>query len=303
VPSAAIAGVARSRDLEEMTGYTTRAVAEILGMTEERVRSFAKAGLLAPARGPGNQLRFTFQDIVLLRAARELLERDVPARRVRAALISLRAQLPRGRPLSAVRIAAQGDRVIVREADAAWEPETGQMALDLAAEFSVGELAARVEPFAPDVSPGAPGEDVADHELTADDWYDLAIDLEAVSAAKARAAYARAIALDPGHAEAHLNLGRLLHEAGELAGAESHYRQACSARPDSALAAFNLGVALEDRGAAAEAIATYKRAVKLDPEHAESHFNLGRLYEAKGDASAALRHLAEYKRIRERGVG
>jgi tetratricopeptide (TPR) repeat protein len=280
-----------------MTGYSTRAVAEILGITEERVRSFARAGLLAPTRGPGNQYRFTFQDIVLLRTARELLERDVPPRRVRAALLSLRAQLPRGRPLSAVRIRAHGDRVVVRDADAAWEPETGQMALDFAAELEVGGPGpraqpgeARGEPFAPDA-----GE--------ADDWYDLAIDLEAASAAKARAAYGRAIALDPGHAEAHLNLGRLLHEAGELPGAESHYRQACAARPDSALAAFNLGVVLEDRGDADGAVAAYRRAVKLDPEHAESHFNLGRLYEAQGDVSAALRHLAEYKRIRERGVG
>jgi tetratricopeptide (TPR) repeat protein len=302
----AVAPVAPARDLEGMTGYTTRAVAEILGITEERVRSFARAGLLAPARGPGNQYLFTFQDIVLLRTARELLERDVPPRRVRAALLSLRAQLPRGRPLSAVRIGAHGDRVVVRDADAAWEPETGQIALDLAAEFRVSEPGprakpgeARVEPFAPDAPVARAGE----AELGADDWYDLAIDLEAVSVTKARAAYGRAIALDPGHAEAHLNLGRLLHEAGELAGAESHYRQACAARPESGLAAFNLGVALEDRGERAGAVTAYRRAVKLDPDHAESHFNLGRLYEAQGDVSAALRHLAEYKRIRERGAG
>ena len=43
--------------------------------------------------------------------------------------------------------------------------------------------------------------------------------------------------------------------------------------------------------------------MKLAPEHAEAHFNLGRLYETEGDVSAALRHLAEYKRIRARGVG
>ena len=38
------------RDLEGMTGYTTRQVAEILGLTEERVRSFARAGASSPAR-------------------------------------------------------------------------------------------------------------------------------------------------------------------------------------------------------------------------------------------------------------
>lgn len=279
---------------QAMTGYTTRHVAEILGLTEERVRTFARDGLLEPQRGPGNSYHFTFQDIVLLRAARELLDRDVPARRVRSALLGLRAQLPIGRPLSAVRVTADGERVIVRDQDTAWDPETGQVALD----FSVGELAARVEPFAPDAGRGVPG----DEDLTADDWYDLAIDLEAVSVEKARAAYRRAIALDPGHAEAHLNLGRLLHEKGDLAGAESHYRQACAARPDSALAAFNLGVALEDRQQGGEAMDVYRRALKLDPEHAEAHFNLGRLCEAAGDRTGALQHLAQYKRILQRGA-
>ncbi len=277
-----------------MTGYTTRHVAEILGLTEERVRSFARDGLLEPERGPGNTYRFTFQDIVLLRAARELLDRDVPARRVRSALLGLRAQLPVGRPLSAVRVTADGARVIVRDQDTAWDPETGQVALD----FAVSELAARVAPFAPDAERAEPG----DEELSADDWYDLAIDLEAVSVDKARAVYGRTIALDPGHAEAHLNLGRLLHERGDLGGAESHYRQACAARPDSALAAFNLGVALEDREDGAEAMAVYRRALKLDPNHAEAHFNLGRLCEAAGDRTGALQHLAQYKRIQERGA-
>ena len=276
-----------------MTGYSTRDVAEILGLTEERVRSFARAGLLAPGRGPGNRYRFTFQDIVLLRTTRELIERGVPVRRVRSALLSLRTRLPRGRPLSAVRVSAHGGRVLAREAGAAWEPETGQMAID----FSVAEPGAGVEALAFLGTLSSAG-----RELTADDWYDLGIDLEGVSVAKARAAYARAIALDPGHAEAHLNLGRLLHEVGDLPQAESHYRQASAARPDSALAAFNLGVALEDRGDVAEAMIAYGRAVRIDSGHAEAHFNLARLYEADGDVSSALRHLAEYKRIRE-GVG
>ena len=277
-----------------MTGYTTRHVAEILGLTEGRVRAFARAGLLEPGRGPGRSYRFTFQDIVLLRTARDLLDRDVPPKRVRSALLSLRAQLPRGRTLSAVRVAAVGERVLVRDEEIAWDPETGQVALD----FSVGELASRVEPFASDAGRPRPG----DEQLSADDWYDLAIDLEAVSADKACAAYVRAIGLDPGHAEAHLNLGRLLHESGDLGGAESHYRQACAASPDSALAAFNLGVALEDQGRGQDAMAAYRRALSLDPGNAEAHFNLGRLCEATGDVSEALQHLAEYKRIYERGA-
>lgn len=275
--------------------YTTRQVAEVLGLSPRQIRRYARSDLLDPARGPGNAYRFTFQDIVLLRAARELRQAGVPARKVNRALERLRTQLPSGRPLSAVQISAAGERVVVRDAGALWEPDTGQVHFD----FSVAELAERVAPFARAAAEervaesGAPG-----RKMDADDWYDLALDLEAVAPAKAREAYRRAIALNPGHPEAHLNLGRLLHEEGELREAESHYRQALAADPESPLAAYNLGVVLEDRNRPGEAAEAYRKAVKHDPDHAEAHFNLGRLYEQEGDEERAVRHLAAYRRLK-----
>jgi tetratricopeptide (TPR) repeat protein len=272
-----------------MTGYTTREVAEVLGISTAQVRTFAR-GLLEPRRGTGGELRFSFQDIVLLRTARELRERNLSPRRIRAALSHLRDQLPEGRPLSAVAIAASGDHVVVRDQDTVWEPETGQVTFD----FSVRELATKVEPFA--------GRLVSEHaeaeeELDADGWYDLGWELEAVSLSDASAAYARALELRPEHVEARVNRGRLLHEAGDLATAEAEYRRALEEAPDSALATFNLGVALEDQNRLNEAARAYETAVELDEELAEAHFNLARLRERSGDARAALRHLSEYRRL------
>ena len=76
-------------------------------------------------------------------------------------------------------------------------------------------------------------------QLTSDDWFDLGVDLEAVSPEDAPAAYLRALELDPSHSDAHVNIGRLLQEAGESAAAEQHYNLALSAEPDNVLAAFN----------------------------------------------------------------
>jgi tetratricopeptide (TPR) repeat protein len=276
-------------------GYTTREVSEILELPASRIRDWTRRGLLEPERGSRGAYLFSFQDVVLLRAARELLEQRVSTRRVRAALEALREQLPEGRPLSGVRIAASGDRVVVHDADAVWEPTSGQLTLD----FSVSEVVTRARPI---VSrgldrPGAPS------SPTADDWYDTGLDLEAVSAAEAMAAYRRAMEIEPAHAESHLNLGRLLHEAGETSGALDHYRCAADASPTDARAPFNAGVALEDLGRSREAIDAYRAAIELDPAFAPAHFNLSRLLESEGREAEALEHLVAYKRLRDAGAG
>jgi len=272
-----------------MKGFSTREVAEVLGLPTAKILSWARSGLLTPERGPKGAYFFSFQDIVLLRAAKELLDSEVPARRVRVALESLREQLPVGRPLSAVHISAVGDRVLVRDDDAVWEPDSGQLAMD----FSVAEVAARAEPHVRRVLAEP---DPAD-DMSADDWYDAALDLEAVSTQAAMDAYERALARDAEHPDAHVNLGRLLHEQGELDEAETHYRAATNADPDNARAHYNLGVVLEDAGRRAQAVLAYRAALGADATLAAAHFNLSRLCEAEGDDAEALHHLMAYKQL------
>jgi len=274
-----------------MKGYTTREVAEVLGLPASRIQGWTRSGLLTPERDARGGWRFSFQDIVLLRTARELLDQDVPARRVREALEALRTQLPVGRPLSAVQVTAVGDRIVVHDDETAWEPDSGQIQID----FSVSELARSAEP----VARRALEARAEDTGLSADAWYDTALDLESVAVDEAATAYRRAITIDPTHVDAHINLGRLLHEDGETAEAERHYREATLADPENARAFYNLGVALEDQGLRPGALEAYLRSLALDPRLAVAHFNASRLLEEKGDRTAALQHLADYKRLIE----
>ena len=137
--------------------------------------------------------------------------------------------------------------------------------------------------------------------MSADDWFNTALDLEAVTSDEAISDYHKALALEVDHADAHLNLGRLLHEGGQVQEAESHYRSATDADPESGRAFYNLGVALDDQGLQAGGIEAYQAALRLDENLAVAHFNLSRLFEAEGRRPDALRHLAEYKRLIERG--
>jgi tetratricopeptide (TPR) repeat protein len=135
-------------------------------------------------------------------------------------------------------------------------------------------------------------------------WYDAGCRLEASDPERAITAYERALAGCPVLADAHNNLGRLLHDAGSVAAAESCYRLAICADPGVALYWFNLGVAVEDRGGRAEAIAAYERAIELDGCSANAHYNLARLLEVVGRKAGddamlrcAVRHLLRYRQL------
>ena len=140
-------------------------------------------------------------------------------------------------------------------------------------------------------------------------WYDTGCRLEASDPERAIAAYERALAGCPGLADAHNNLGRLLHDAGSLAAAESSYRLAICADAGVALYWFNLGVVVDDQGRCAEAVAAYERAIELG-ELADAHYNLARLLELTarrtGDdvlLQRAVRHLLRYRALSQRSAG
>jgi len=269
-------------------GYSAKDVARLLDLSPAQVRAFVRDGLIEGKRGARGEYRFSFQDLVLLRVARELRGARVKPRRIRRALSALRERLPAGRSLSALKIGAEGDRVVVHDGTKRWNPESGQLHFG----FEVRDLARDAAPLA-----RAQARAARERELSAEDWYELGCELEAPAPAEAREAYERALALEPAHVEANVNLGRLLHEEGDARAAEARYRTALAVRPEDATAAFNLGVALEDQGRFEEALAAYESALAADPRCADAHYNAAGLCERLGRRDGALRHLRSYREL------
>ena len=275
-----------------MESFSTRDVARLLGLSETQVRSQARAGFLTPERGPRNGYRFSFQDLVLLRTARELAQARIPLRRIRTALCGLARDLPRGRSLSEIRIVADGDSVLVHEGGTAWNPESGQLHIDFAGTAPKGPAARAAKSLAPHPRPKHQG-------LGAWELFDLALELELSDPAAAFRTYSEALAKDPQLSDAHVNLGRLLQLAGRTAEAIEHYLSAIRAGSTDPTAPFNLGTALEELGRWRDALAAYQQAIDTEASFADAHFNLARLSDQLGRRAEAIRHLRAYKRLVE----
>ena len=275
-----------------LSGYTTQDVARMIGVSSGRLRAYLRAGVLSPEKGERGELRFSFQDLLLLRKAEGLVSSRIPPHRVRRALQKLRAQLPETSPLTGVNLGSEGSSVVVQEGNTRWQVESGQVLLSFDRPQPVDAEEAplpmlRMRPTV--VAGGDVGGDLA--PASAEEIYEIGCDIDEADPAQAEASYRQVLMQAPEHADAHINLGRLLHERGDMAAAEAHYRRALVIRPGDATALFNLGVALEDLGRNSAALEAYARAIEADGRNADAHYNAARLYDLAGDYSAALRHL------------
>lgn len=254
----------------------------MLGVSASIVRSLVRAGHIKLHQGTTGHRGYTFQDLILLRTAGALRQAGISGRAINRALRELRAGLPAELPMSGLAIQASGDRIAVRTGAAHWDADSGQYLLALERQAPAGNVVFLEQPA------GAASPGLADEQFK-EGYASEADDLE-----HAIGAYQRCLALQAGHREARLNLGRLLHLTGRMEQAAEVYRKAVQPDCDTC---FNLGVVLEDLGRTAEAIAAYHRALSLEPSYADAHFNLARLHDAEGRAQDSLRHLLAYRKL------
>ena len=266
-------------------GYSTRQVAGLTGLPSRQIRHFVERGLIEPERGDRFEYRFGFQDLVLLRTARRLLDGDVKVRRTFSILKKLRNQVTDARTLSSLPIFADGDSVVLRGAQGTWDAQTGQGLLNFAQHKmpdNVASLAARGDQNSQPID-----------ELDSDDWYNLGLELEEVDPNKAPDAYRQAINLDPENADAHVNLGRLCQLRGDLKSAKRHYQRALETTSSHQLAYYNMGTVFDELDEIDLAVKFYRKALAV----ADAHYNLARIYEIRGDRLSSLRHLRQYRRL------
>jgi tetratricopeptide (TPR) repeat protein len=270
--------------------YSPRQVAELVGVPESRIRYWAQTGLVGPTERSQGRIVYNFQDLVAVKAAKELVDAGVSPQRVRRSLEALRPQLPGvQQPLAALRLVGDGDRVVVVRDGARYEPLSGQLLLDL----DVGALAARVA-----------GELRALPEESA--WTAFAEGLRRESQGEldaARAHYRRALELDPQLAAAETNLGQIDWAVGDKPAARLRWEKALELDPGQPEARFNLGNWYDDAGDRARALIEWCAAIAVDDSFAEAHFHVGLALSESGAHEAAAPHLSRYLALSPDGEG
>jgi tetratricopeptide (TPR) repeat protein len=265
-----------------------RELESTLGVSRRVVSGLIAAGFVTPSRGPRNEYRFTFRDVVLLRTALQLRSAQIPPRKIILALSRLRKALPDELPLTGIRVSAIGNDVAVRMGPSQWDAITGQLLLD----FEVAQVKGDVV-----LLDRAPAQ--KDAARQAEEWYELGDQLRASDANGAEHAYKKAIQLSPRPLyAAYVDLGALLCELeARCEDALRVFDEALFHFPEDAVLHFNRAIALEEVGRFDDAERSYKRCLQLDPTYADAHHNLAILLETRGDRQGLVRHLSAYRRL------
>ncbi|MBX3126707.1 MAG: tetratricopeptide repeat protein [Polyangiaceae bacterium] len=280
---------------EPLTDLFTRAeISRLLALSTTRLRTLDKAGVVTPSGRRRGKRAYTFADLIALRTAKTLLERNVRLRDVTRAVGALKRTLPRvTRPLAELRIVSDGQRVVVRTADGAFEPLTGQMVLDFDVRALRDDVVRVLRPSA--------GRERA---RTAYELYlrASALDEDPSTMDEAESLYLQAIDHDPWLAIAYTNLGNIRFRRHDADGAEELYRKALEIDSRQPEAQYNLGYVMLERGNPELAIPLFHGALESDSKFSDAYFNLAMAYEQLGETQKARPYWKSYIALEPSGT-
>jgi len=280
---------------EPLTDLFSRSeIGRLLAVTPARLRTLDRAGVVSPTARRRGRRAYTFSDLIALRTAQSLLQKRVRLRDVTRAVTALRKSLPKvTRPLQELRIVSDGERVVVRTQDGAFEPLTGQMLLDFEVKTLRDDVVRVLRPSA--------GRERA---RTAYELYLRAsqLDEEPVSMDEAERLYKEAISLDPWLAIAYTNLGNIRFRRQDGGRAEELYKKALEIDPRQPEAQYNLGYVMLERGEPDTSIPLFLGAIESDPKFSDAYFNLAMAYEQVGESQKARPYWKSYIMLEPSGT-
>ena len=254
--------------------YTPAMLSQMLDVSVNVIRGWARVGLIRPVRRVFRLPYFDFQEVTSARQLTQLLQSGVPRHRLEDTLLKLRSVLPHlQQPIGQLELLAGDDKIVLRDEKGLLDARTGQRLLD----FDVSDQK--------NIDAVGGRENVSDDSSDEDpDQGNLLSMVEGDAEAERRGLVERlAIPGQPWREIACRHLDE--HRFGAAIEA---LRMALMERPDDAELQFYLADALYRSDLAQAALERYYCAVECDHEYIEAWTQLGCLHVELGDPERAV---------------
>jgi tetratricopeptide (TPR) repeat protein len=278
--------------------YSIRDVSRILAVQESRLRYWMQTGFVGPTVRKGGRFYYTFNDLIAVKSAKDLLATGMPLQRVRKNVEALKQALPGDtHPTTKLRVCCDGETIVALADDIAFQPIGGQVVMA----FNVPSFGEHVMQTLAMPRVEAVPAPVDDNPTEAHGGTTAYRNFVEACAAEDRGEsdvaehlFRQALDLEPNMAAALTNLGNLVYRQGELNEARSLYERALEHEPNQPEARYNLANLLQDLGETELAISELRRVCAAAPEFADAHYNLGIMLAHVGGTTQARHHLERY---------
>ena len=276
-------GVGRQEEAESTHRlYTISTITDLLGVTRNQIRAWARGGLIEPVRVDGGVWYFDFRQVSAASTICNLISRGVTPGAIRRQLKRLQGWLPDvEQPLAQLDAIEAGGELLIRLAKGELAAGDGQLQLD----FERGD----------DEESAPPTLKLATGPTTASEWHELAIEQEQDGyLAEAVASYRDALLAGGPDVQIVFDLAYALQQLGRREESVERYRQAVEMAPAFVDAWNNLGMVLSEMEQMEEACECFRRALAADPGNAMAHYNLADTLTDMGRDAEAVRHWKAY---------
>ncbi len=254
----------------------------MLGFPTRRLLHWEKIGFITRSIQNQEGSFYSFQDLISLRAAGELISGGIALKQVVSSLELIRKKFPEVKGISELKFFAHNKTLMMRYNGLTFDPVNGQLLMN----FDEGGT------FAPKDFKTPQKE--RNHLF----WFEsgLRYDIEGKWRHAVRA-YRKALQLDPTLADCWNNLATIYYRIGKKKKAIRYYFNALKINASYKLAYYNLGNIFEELKKFRAAVKMYLKAIEIDPQYYDAHYNLALVYDKIQAYPEACHHWETYFRF------
>lgn len=262
-----------------MEYFTTNQASKLLGISSRRLRHWEKIQFVPRSVQNDKGIFYSFQDLVSLKAAHELITAGISLQQVTRSLDMIRKKFPDLKNLSELKFFAHNKTLLMRYNGMSFDPITGQFLMNF--ETDAVPLPKNFKTF----------KEEKNHLF----WFEYGLRYDIEGKWKlAIKAYRKALQLNPAMADCWNNLATIYYRVGKKKKAIRYYLNALKINASYKLAYYNLGNIFEELKKFKIAVKMYMKAIELDPEYYDAHYNLALVYDKIHSYPEACHHWQIY---------